>query len=45
MVRGVVRRFTNFGAFVDLGGVDGLIHVSDLSWNRNVVPKIGRAHV
>mgnify|MGYP001344912134 FL=1 len=38
VVRGVVRRFTNFGAFVDLGGVDGLIHVSDLSWNRNVVP-------
>jgi len=38
VVRGIVRRFTNFGAFVDLGGVDGLIHVSDLSWNRNVVP-------
>lgn len=38
VVRGVVRRFTNFGAFVDLGGVDGLIHVSDLSWNRSVVP-------
>lgn len=38
VVKGVVRRFTNFGAFVDLGGVDGLIHVSDLSWNRSVVP-------
>ena len=38
IVRGVVRRFTNFGAFVDLGGVDGLIHVSDLSWSRNIVP-------
>lgn len=38
IVRGVVRRFTNFGAFVDLGGVDGLIHVSDLSWNRSAVP-------
>ena len=38
VIKGVVRRFTNFGAFVDLGGVDGLIHVSDLSWNRSVVP-------
>jgi (E)-4-hydroxy-3-methyl-but-2-enyl pyrophosphate reductase len=37
-VKGIVRRFTNFGAFVDLGGVDGLIHVSDLSWSRNIVP-------
>jgi len=38
VVKGIVRRFTNFGAFVDLGGVDGLIHVSDLSWNRTVSP-------
>ena len=38
VIKGVVRRSTNFGAFVDLGGVDGLIHVSDLSWNRSVVP-------
>lgn len=38
VVKGIVRRFTNFGAFVDLGGVDGLIHVSDLSWSRNIVP-------
>jgi len=30
--RGVVRNVTNFGAFVDLGGVEGLIHVSELSW-------------
>lgn len=34
IVRGVVRRLTDFGAFVDLGGVDGLIHVSELSWGR-----------
>ena len=34
VVEGVVQRLTNFGAFVDLGGVDGLIHISDLSWNR-----------
>jgi small subunit ribosomal protein S1 len=31
---GVVRSLQNFGAFVDLGGVDGLIHVSQLSWER-----------
>ena len=31
-VTGIVRRLTDFGAFVDLGGVDGLIHVTDLSW-------------
>ena len=32
VVHGVVRSLTNFGAFVDLGGVDGLIHISELSW-------------
>ena len=34
MVKGVVRRLTDFGAFVDIGGVDGLVHVTDLSWGR-----------
>lgn len=34
ILKGIVRRLTNFGAFVDLGGLDGLIHISDLSWNR-----------
>jgi len=34
LVKGTVRNITNFGAFIDLGGVDGLIHISDLSWNR-----------
>jgi len=34
VVSGVVQRITDFGAFVDLGGVDGLIHISDLSWER-----------
>jgi len=33
-VKGVVRRITDFGAFTDIGGVDGLIHVTDLSWGR-----------
>ncbi len=34
IIEGTVQRLTDFGAFVDLGGVDGLIHISDLSWNR-----------
>lgn len=33
-VKGVVKRLTDFGAFVDVGGVDGLLHISDLSWSR-----------
>lgn len=33
-VKGVVSKLTGFGAFVDLGGVDGLIHISELSWRR-----------
>jgi len=33
-VTGVVKSLTNFGAFVDLGGLDGLVHVSDLSWEK-----------
>lgn len=32
--KGVVRRLTNFGAFVDIGGIDGLLHVSEMSWGR-----------
>jgi len=31
---GTVKSLTNFGAFVDIGGVDGLIHISELSWNK-----------
>ncbi len=31
---GTVKSLTNFGAFVDIGGVDGLVHVSELSWSR-----------
>ena len=34
IIDGIVQRLTDFGAFVDIGGVDGLIHISDLSWNR-----------
>lgn len=34
IVQGTVRRLTNFGAFVDVGGVEGLLHVSELAWGR-----------
>ncbi len=34
IVEGVVRRITDFGAFVDLGGIDGLLHVSEMAWTR-----------
>ena len=33
-VEGTVRRITDFGAFVDIGGVDGLLHVREMAWNR-----------
>lgn len=33
-MRGRVARLADFGAFVDLGGVDGLIHISELSWDH-----------
>lgn len=38
VLRGVVRSLTDFGAFVDLGGVDGLLHVADMSWTRVTKP-------
>jgi small subunit ribosomal protein S1 len=34
VVRGTVQTLTDFGAFIDLGGVDGLLHVTDMSWAR-----------
>ena len=34
VLRGVVKNLTDYGAFVDLGGLDGLLHVTDLSWGR-----------
>lgn len=34
VIKGVVRRFTDFGAFVDVGGVDGLLHLSEISWGK-----------
>ncbi len=38
VVKGVVKNLTEYGAFVDLGGLDGLLHVTDLSWSRVVNP-------
>jgi len=34
IIKGVVKNLTEYGAFVDLGGVDGLLHVTDISWGR-----------
>lgn len=34
VIQGVIKNITEYGAFVDLGGIDGLLHVSDLSWSR-----------
>ena len=34
IIKGEIKRITNFGAFVDIGGIDGLVHISDLSWNK-----------
>ena len=39
IVTGKVARITSFGAFIDLGGVDGLVHLTELSHERNVSPK------
>ncbi|MGP0071606.1 MAG: 30S ribosomal protein S1 [Bryobacteraceae bacterium] len=38
VLRGTVRSVTDFGAFVDLGGVDGLLHVTDMAWQRVAKP-------
>jgi small subunit ribosomal protein S1 len=37
-VRGTVRSLTDYGAFIDIGGVDALLHVSDISWSRIAKP-------
>ncbi|MBR3842625.1 MAG: bifunctional 4-hydroxy-3-methylbut-2-enyl diphosphate reductase/30S ribosomal protein S1 [Christensenellaceae bacterium] len=39
VVKGTVKRLTDFGAFVDIGGVDGLLHITDISWTRIKHPK------
>ena len=39
MVEGTVKNLTDFGAFIDLGGADGLLHISEMSWGRVDNPK------
>lgn len=38
-VKGAVKSFTSFGAFIDLGGFDGLLHINDMSWGHVTKPK------
>ena len=39
VVEGTIKNVTDFGAFIDLGGVDGLLHISEMSWGRVESPK------
>ena len=39
VIEGTIKNVTDFGAFVDLGGVDGLLHISEMSWGRTETPK------
>ena len=39
VLTGVVKNLTDYGAFVDLGGIDGLLHITDMSWGRLTHPK------
>ena len=39
VVKGIVKNVTDFGAFIDLGGADGLLHISEMSWGRVENPK------
>ena len=34
IIKGVVKNLTDYGAFIDLGGIDGLLHITDMSWGR-----------
>ena len=34
VVKGIVKNITDYGAFLDLGGVDGLLHITDMAWKR-----------
>ena len=47
ILRGEVKNITDFGAFVDVGGIDGLLHVTDMSWGRvkhpSQVVQVGQA--
>ena len=34
VVEGIIKNLTDYGAFIDLGGLDGLLHITDISWKR-----------
>lgn len=38
VIKGVVKNITNYGAFIDIGGVDGLLHITDMTWGRIAHP-------
>src|SRR5206468_1137909 len=38
VVQGIVKNITNYGVFVDIGGIDGLLHITDMSWGRIAHP-------
>jgi small subunit ribosomal protein S1 len=38
IIQGVVKNITNYGAFIDIGGVDGLLHITDMTWTRIAHP-------
>ena len=38
IIKGVIKNITDYGAFVDLGGIDGLLHITDISWSRVTNP-------
>jgi len=38
VIKGIVKNLTDYGAFIDLGGVDGLLHITDMSWKRIKLP-------
>ena len=38
LVKGVVKNLTDYGAFIDLGGIDGLLHITDMAWKRVKTP-------
>jgi len=39
VLTGTVKNLTDYGAFVDLGGLDGLLHITDMSWGRLTHPR------
>ena len=38
VIQGIVKNITNYGAFIDIGGVDGLLHITDMTWGRIAHP-------